>query len=349
MIRVGIIGCGKIAQIRHIPEYEEEDGVEIAGVYDLNRERAESIAKEHGGRAYASYEEMLADDSIDAVSVCTANHVHAEITIAALKAGKHVLCEKPMGMTLKECEDMVKASEENQGHLMIGHNQRFTKAHRKAKALIEQGEIGDILTFKTNFSHGGPETWSIDPGKQVWFFDKDKAVLGAMADLGIHKTDLIHFLTGSRITEVFSMMSTLDKRDASGELIGVDDNVICLYRLENGVQGSMTVSWTCYGEEDNSTILYGTKGVMKIYCSKEHSIVIEHRDKTTSYYDMESIQTNDNQTRSGIIKEFIRSIRTGTPPETDGKEALGAMKAIFASVESDASGKRVKISGEVGK
>ena len=109
-IRVGIFGCGKIAQVRHIPEYVANPYAEIRGFYDLNTKRAQELAEKYGGKAYDSYEALLADPDIDAVSVCAANHVHAEISIAALKAGKHVLCEKPMAISLEECEAMVQAA-----------------------------------------------------------------------------------------------------------------------------------------------------------------------------------------------------------------------------------------------
>ena len=112
MFNIGIIGCGKISQVRHIPEYAQNPDARLAGFFDLNKERAQELAVRYGGKAFDSYEELLADREIDAVSVCVANNVHAEITVAALKAGKHVLCEKPMAMNLKECEDMVRASKE---------------------------------------------------------------------------------------------------------------------------------------------------------------------------------------------------------------------------------------------
>ena len=196
MFKVGIIGCGKIAQIRHIPEYAANPEVELAGFYDINTERTKELAEKYNGTAYSSYQELLEDETIDAVSICSANQTHATITIDALRAGKHVLCEKPMAITLEECEEMVQAARETGKFLMIGHNQRLAKAHAKAKELLNEGIIGDIISFRTTFGHSGPETWSIDPGKNVWFFDKKLARLGAMGDLGIHKTDLIQFLTG---------------------------------------------------------------------------------------------------------------------------------------------------------
>ena len=107
---------------------------------------------------------------------------------------------------------MVKASQETGKFLMIGHNQRLAKAHAEARKLIQDGLIGDIITFKTNFAHGGPETWSIDPGQNVWFFDKKKAVMGAMADLGIHKTDLVQFLTGSKAVSYTHLTDLIEIR-----------------------------------------------------------------------------------------------------------------------------------------
>ncbi len=343
MFRIGIIGCGKIAQVRHIPEYAENPYAELAGFYDLNTQRAAELAAQYGGKAYESAEAMLADPAIDAVSVCVANHAHAPITIAALKAGKHVLCEKPMATTLEECEEMVKTAHEAGKFLMIGHNQRLAKAHAVAKELIDQGMIGRIITFRTTFGHGGPETWSVDPGKNTWFFDKNKAAMGAMADLGIHKTDLIQFLTGQHVARTTARVVTLDKKDASGQLIGVDDNAICIYEMSGGTMGTMTASWTYYGAEDNSTILYGEKGIMRIYDDPAHSIVVKLADGTEKVYDVEQIQTNDNQTKSGVIDLWMNCLETNTPPEISGEEALYAMRAVFASLESAKAGTTVDI------
>lgn len=343
MFKIGIIGCGRIAQVRHIPEYIANPDAELAGYYDFNKERVQELAEAYGGKVYGSYDEMLKDPVIDAVSVCVANDAHAKVTIDALQAGKHVLCEKPMAMNLEECEQMVAAAKASGRFLMVGHNQRLVKTHTRARQLVAEGTIGAIVTFKTCFAHAGPETWSIDPGSNVWFFDKQKAVLGAMADLGIHKTDLIQYLTGTKVAEVMAFLGTLDKRDTSGSLIGVDDNAICIFRMENGVMGTMTASWTCCGDEDNSTILYGTKGVMKIYAEKGYSIVLELQNGERIYYDIDQIQTNDNQTKSGVIDMFVKCLVTDTPPEISGEEALSAMQAVFAAVESAATGKSVKV------
>ena len=181
MIKVAIIGCGKIAQVRHLPEYAANPNVELVGYYDLNRERAEKVAAQYGGKVYDTYFDLLNNPAIDAVSICVDNRSHAEITTYALYAGKHVLCEKPMAITLAECESMVAAAEFNGKHLMIGHNMRFDPVYRRAKKLLDEGVIGDVITFRTVMGNAGPEGWSMDGN---WFFDKKKAAMGALSDDG---------------------------------------------------------------------------------------------------------------------------------------------------------------------
>ena len=343
MFNIGIIGCGKIAQVRHIPEYAGHPQARLAGFYDLNQERARELAEKWGGKAYSSWEEMLADPGIDAVSVCVANNAHAQLSIAALRAGKHVLCEKPMATTLADCEAMVAAARESGKFLMIGQNQRLTKAHQKARELVENGTLGKILTFRTTFGHGGPETWSVDPGKNTWFFDKSKAAMGAMADLGIHKTDLIQYLLGQTVVETTAKVTTLDKRGADGQLIGVDDNAICIYRMSGGAMGTMTASWTFYGAEDNSTVLYGTKSILRIYDDPAYSLKLITADGEKVLYELEAIQTNDNQTKSGVIDCFMDCLVNNTPPAISGQSVLTAMRAVFASLESSETGKSVTV------
>ena len=343
MINIGILGCGKIAQVRHIPEYAENPDVKLAAFFSPNRARAQEQADKYGGKVYDTAEALLADPEIDAVSICAANYAHAELSIQALNAGKHVLCEKPMATTLADCEAMVECAKKNGKFLMIGHNQRLAKAHMEAKRLIDEGLIGDIITFRTSFGHGGPETWAIKPGKDTWFFDKSKAAMGAMADLGIHKTDLIQFLLGQKVVRSTARLATLDKRGADEELIGVDDNAVCIYEMADGTLGTMTASWTYYAAEDNSTVLYGTKGEMRIYDDPAHSIVVKLADGTVETYDVEQIQTNDNQTKSGVIDLWVDCLKNNRAPEISGESALYAMRAVFASIESSQTGKTVEI------
>ena len=343
MIKIGILGCGKIAQVRHIPEYAANPDCQLVGFYNPTKSRAEDMAAKYGGLAYDTAEELLANPEIDAVSVCAANYAHAELSIQALNAGKHVLCEKPMATTLADCEAMVECAKKNGKFLMIGHNQRLAKAHMEAKRLIDEGLIGNVISFRTCFGHGGPETWAIKPGKDTWFFDKSKAAMGVMADLGVHKTDLIQYLTGQRVVRTTARLVTLDKRGEDGELIGVDDNAVCIYEMSGGAFGTMTASWTYYGAEDNSTVLYGTRGEMRIYDDPAHSIVVKLSDGTVRTYDVEQIQTNDNQTKSGVIDLWVDCLKNNRAPEISGESALYAMRAVFASIESSRTGKTVEI------
>ena len=343
MIRVGILGCGKIAQVRHIPEYLANPDAEIRGFYDIDLGRAQEMAAKFGGKAYETPEALLADPEIDAVSICAINHAHAALSIQALKAGKHVLCEKPMATTPEDCEEMVRVANETGKFLMIGQNQRLAKAHVVARELLQQGLIGKVVTFRTAFGHGGPETWSVDPGKNTWFFDKKRAAMGAMADLGVHKTDLIQFLLDQRVVRTTARLATLDKCGADGQLIGVDDNAFCVYEMSGGVMGTMTASWTYYGAEDNSTILYGTKGIMRIYDDPAHSITVKLLSGEEKVYDVEQIQTNDNQTASGVIDLWVDCLKNNRAPEISGQSAITAMRAVFASIESSETGRTVEI------
>lgn len=342
MVNVGIIGCGKIAQVRHLPEYADNPSARVLGVYDVNETRAAYIGEKYHAKVYPSYEAMLADEEIQAVSICTANFSHCEISVKAMEAGKHVLCEKPMAVTYEECKRMVDTARRTNRFLMVGHNQRLTKTHMKAKELVEKGEIGRLITFKSNFSHSGPENWTVDKN-QVWFFDKKSAAFGAMADLGIHKTDLIQFLTGEKIKEVLAVTGTLDKRDQNGEAIGVDDNAFCIYGLESGAVGTMIVSWSNYGAEDNSTVLYGTEGCMKIYCDPEYSIIVEKKNGQRIFYEIDRIQTNDRQDSSGVIDSWISCLENNIPPEISGEEAFSAMRVVFAALQSAQTGKMVAV------
>ena len=338
MLNIGVIGCGKIAQVRHIPEYAANENCTLTAFFSPNAKRAEDMAAKYGGKVYASAEELFADPEIDAVSICAANYAHAELSIKALEAGKHVLCEKPMAVTLEDCEAMLAAAEKAGKRLMIGQNQRLAKAHLCAKELLEQGEIGKVVSFRSSFGHGGP-----DRDKDTWFFDKKRAAMGAMADLGIHKTDLLRFLLGQDVVRTTARLCTLDKRGPNDELIGVDDNAFCIYEMSGGAFGTMTASWTYYGAEDNSTVLYGTEGIMRIYDDPAHSIVVIKADGSRKFYDVEQIQTNDNQTASGVIDEFVAAVSEERPSILDAADVINSMKAVFASIRSAEEGRTVEV------
>lgn len=345
MIKIGIIGCGKIVEVRHAPEYTENPHCEIAGFFDVVPGKAQEFADRFGGRAYDTMEELLASD-IEGVSICVANAYHAAAAIQALKAGKHVLCEKPMAMNEHDCVAMVEEAEAAHRFLMIGQNQRLAKAHVKAKEILDSGEMGRVITFETQFCHPGPEGWT--GKKDSWFFDKRIAAFGAMADLGVHKTDLLVYLTGRKIVRTSAVLATLDKKFPDGTPITVDDNAICTYTLEGGAIGTMTVGWTNYGQENNSTKLYCENGVIRMYDDPTYSLIVEKRDGTVVTYELDKLtsnkeQTSGGRTTTGVIDAFIESIRTNTPPAISGESVLPAMRAVFANQISSETGAVVDI------
>ena len=205
---------------------------------------------------------------------------------------------------------------------------------RRAKELLEQGVIGDVITFRTGLGTSGPEGWSMEGN---WFFDKKKAVMGALSDLGIHKIDLMQYLTGQTVIETTAKILTLNKHDREDHLIGVDDNALCILRMNGGSAGTMAASWTVYGQESNSTCLFGTRGVMRIYNSLTAPIEVRDLNNTITAYQFE------HQTRSGVIDEFIDALEHDREPEVSGREALTTMRTIFGCIKSSETGRTVSV------
>lgn len=330
-LKIGVIGCGSIAQHRHLPEYAANANVKIVAVCDINEERAKKIAEKYGAAAYTSYEELVKSGTVDAVSVCTPNYLHAPISIAALEAGLHVLCEKPMAISQKEAEDMIAAANASGKKLMIAHNQRFVASHQKAKQLIESGEIGKIYSFRTAFGHPGPEKWSVD-GKESWFFQKEKAFIGAMGDLGVHKTDMLRYVLGEEITEVGAFVETSAKSFAD-----VDDTAVCVLKTESGIIGTLAASWSYVGNEDNSTIIYGEKAILRLEDDPTYSLVAQYANGQIVKYELGKIQSNESggQSSSQVVDHFVECVVEDKQPLITGEEGMKSLAVILAALESD--------------
>lgn len=332
-LKVAVVGCGSIAIHRHVPEYAANPNVELVAFCDLNIEVAQKLADQYGVKqVYDSHEAMLKEAKMDAVSVCTQNVDHARVSIDAANAGCHVLCEKPMATSIEEAQQMIDAAKANNVKLMIGHNQRLMPPHVKAKEILQSGKIGKPLTFKTTFGHGGPDSWSIQ-GKDTWFFQKDKAFVGAMGDLGVHKIDLMRWLFDEEVAEVAAFVETLDK-DAD-----VDDNATTLLRMENGAIGTMAASWTYYKGEDNTTSIYGEKGVLEIHDDPNVQVVVKLADGTIERYSVGAIATNEagGQVASGVIDEFVDAIANDRTPSITGESAMESLRTVLAALESTKS------------
>ena len=272
----------------------------------------------------------LENEQVDAVSVCLPNYLHAPVSIAALNAGCHVLCEKPMATSKEEAEDMIQAATTANKKLMIAHNQRFVPSHAKARELIANGEIGKIYSFRTAFGHGGPEQWSVE-GEDSWFFKKDQAFIGAMGDLGVHKADLLRFLLGEEFVEVAGFIETSAKENTD-----VDDNAVCILKTESGIIGTLAASWAYSAKEDNSTIIYGEKAILRIEDDPDYSLIVQYKTGEIVNYALGGIQSNaeGGQTTTHTINHFVDAIIQDTEPLINGEEGKKSLEVILGALES---------------
>ena len=199
-MKVAVIGCGTIANNAHIPSYMANEKAEIKYFCDIILERAEAAVEKYGcGTAIADYKEVLADPEIEAVSVCTPNHMHSIITIDALNAGKNVLCEKPAARIYSEALAMQEAQHKTGKVLNIGVVNRFNTQVNKIKELIDQGDLGEIYHVYVSFrSHR-----SI-PGLGGDFTNKEVAGGGALIDWGVHFLDIVMYCTGDPVAKTVS-------------------------------------------------------------------------------------------------------------------------------------------------
>jgi len=341
-VKYGIIACGAIGQRRHIPEIAANPDSKISALCDPLPGRAAEVAKKFGGQAFTCHKEMLAEADIDAVVVCGPNWLHAPQTLDAFKAGKHVLVEKPMACTRAEAKAMIAAGKKAGKFLMVGQNQRLMSAHQKAKQILDTGVLGKVLTFRTSFKHAGPDGWSLD-GAKSWFFKPEAAVMGVTGDLGVHKADLMRWLLGQEFSQVSAVITTLDKRTPDGKLLQLDDNAYLLLKTTGGILGSVEISWTNYGMEDNMTVIYCQKGVMYLGIDRDYGVIVQYQNGNKELHKVGEMATNLKQVGSGVADAFTRAILAGKKPEIDGWEGYRSLDVILSAMESAKSGKIVKI------
>lgn len=338
-LKVGVIGCGSIAEFRHLPEYEANEHVDIVAVCDIIEDRVNETAKRYDAKAYLDYKDLLADDQIDLISVCLPNYLHAPVSIAASNAGKHVLCEKPMATSRKEAEEMIEAAKHNRKKLMVAHNQRFVASHEKAKDMISKGKLGKIYSFRTAFGHPGPEGWSID-GRNSWFFNKEEALIGAMGDLGVHKTDLIRHILGEEVVEVAGFIKTHAKEGTD-----VDDDAVCILKMESGTIGTLAASWAYNSIGDNSTVIYGEHGTIRLEDDPDYSLIVQYTNGEVAKYELDGIQTNEEggQHTTHVIDHFVSAVVEDTEMVISGEEGMKSLQVVLAALESSENKTIVKL------
>src|SRR5687768_9234694 len=264
-LRAGIIGGGWPGQM-HAKGYAAAGGFKVAAIADLIPSRREKFLSEHpGARQYASSDELLDDDQLDVISVCLPNHLHAPTTIAALKAGKHVICEKPPAMTTSESKKMAAAAEKAKKLLMYSVQRRFGGAEQASKQAIDKDYAGDVYHARGSFMR----TRGIPVGTG-WFIDKSKAGGGALIDIGVHMLDLAWYLLGQ--PKPISAFGVTHHRFAhtlpDGKKIDVDDAAFAMVRFDNNKSLELATSWAInQSPQQQGTIcrVYGEKAAIEVY------------------------------------------------------------------------------------
>jgi predicted dehydrogenase len=267
-LKFGIIGCGYIANSLHLPCLARMENVEIAAFCSPNFEKARTSAEKYGTRdalVCTDYHEVLARQDIDAIHVCTPNSSHAEISIAALHSGKHVMCEKPMAKTAVEAKAMLDASHQTGKLLTIGYNNRFREDSLFLKSLCESGELGEIYFAKALATRRrGVPTWGV-------FMDKEKQGGGPLIDLATHALDLTLWMM-QNYEPVSALGCTFDKLGKIGSPANsmgpwdpakyeVEDSAFGLVKFRNGASVWVEASWALNMIEayEAMTVLCGTK------------------------------------------------------------------------------------------
>lgn len=337
-VRIGIIGCGQIVRLRHAPELAALSDGEIAGFYDFVPEHARELAEKYGGKVYDSYEDMLKDETVDGVIICTSNNSHAPISVEALKHDKCVLCEKPMCVSLEEAEEILKAEKESKGFYMAAHNQRFSLGHRKAREIIESGIMGKVLSFKCTLAHPGPECYSINRSSSTWYLKKSASGLGCISDLGIHKCDVLSYMLGERFVSVGAFAGTRDKKDENGNYVDIKDNAVCILKTESGILGSLLLSYTNYGGRmENGEVIYCEKGVIRAQYYPDCVLEVKFDEGETIRY------MNKENPTSGVPEAFVKAIAAGGESPVKSEAAQEAMKVVCAIAESADTGKIIEL------
>lgn len=344
-IKVGIIGTGNIS-VCHMEGYKALEHVDVVAVCDINEEKVKAYAKKYDVPNYfTDYNDLLAMEELDAVSVTTWNNSHASISIAAMQAGKNVLCEKPLAMNTEEAVEMVRVSHETQQLLMVGFVRRFETNAGYIKEAVDKGELGDIYYAKTGYMR----KWG-NPGG--WFCDKKRSGGGPVIDIGVHVIDLIRYLTGkpkavSVTASTFNHlgmkenMKGVEKYTSSDynpdePICDVEDAATALIKFDNGMTLAIETSWVLHMKENyNYLMLYGDKAGVKMEPELEF-----YKERDNYYINESPVISNKNDFNSIFKREtahFIDCVGEGVPclnPGEDGVEIMKILDAIYASAES---------------
>lgn len=333
--KVGIIGAGAIAQECHFPGYKKDRRSKVVAFAEPTAERHDEIRERFGKvTGYTDYRDMLNNESLDIVSICTPNVFHADNAIAALEAGCHVLCEKPIATTLKDADRMIAAAKKARKKLMVGFTHRMFTGTQKTQQMVKDKKIGQPFMIRVRFAHGGPyPSWA----KNAWFYNPKLAAGGALLDMGIHAIDLALWMMGP-IKSVNGMARTLVKD------IPVDDNALVQVEFTNGSLGYIEVGWTSKPGFAGVEV-YGTEGTLicdyikglqlcegKASAGKDGSVKWKLLDKnpTKGGWDVE-------------IKHWLDVVEGKSTLTMDGRAGRNALEVALAAYKSSSSGKKVTL------
>lgn len=315
---VGVAGCGNVARKLHLPWINATRGIQASALFDVVEERAQSLREELAPRAtvFDDYDAMLAS-GINAVAICTPNYLHASLSIRALEAGLHVLCEKPMAGTVADATRMIEAAERTGRVLHINQTLRYHPLWHRVKALSHPKHIGELSHMRF-LRAGYLNPASVERPDRKWFFTR-KAQGGILLDLGIHAADLMLWI-GGEVAEVAAFT------DTSGHGMEATDNARALFRFENGATGVLEMSWTMPAGT-GQTEIYGTRGRLRVVDrSVEMTRKTARGERTTRHPRYRRCTTS--------YRAFMKAVRGDAPSPTPGelgRRALAVCEAISLS------------------
>lgn len=354
--RVGIIGVGAIGTLGHLPGYRSA-GAEVMAVTDVAEGRATEVAERFGVPAsYEDYRAMLANEDLDVVSVCTPNALHAEMTVAALQAGAHVLCEKPMALTYAEATSMIEAAQAAGKELSIAHTLRHRPQMERIRELAASGALGEIYHVKVSYLRR-----SGIPGYGSWFTNGELAGGGAMMDIGCHMLDLGLWFMGypqpsSVLAATYAALGPrakglgtwgADHYDPPARF-DVDDFATAFVRFEGGATLTVEACWACHGSEGNRIQVFGTEGGVELNpeCfGGEEALRFFGEDEDGFTQRTLTVPKVNLITGTGhglLIRDWLRALEAGEPPRVRPEEAAVVVRIIEGIYQSAASGKEVR-------